>query len=115
MILFIIAFALAILALVWVDVLHSAVLVYYFTLGLITFFIYMKDKQASRDKSWRVPEKTLHILSLLGGWTGAVIAQHYLRHKTQKKIFKIIFFLTMFINITILVILHLFLRLNYIK
>ncbi|MCF6244672.1 MAG: DUF1294 domain-containing protein [Sulfurovum sp.] len=105
MILFTLLFTLALLALVWTKLLPSAVLVYYVILGLITFFMYKKDKNASLSNSWRVSEKTLHLLSLLGGWIGAVIAQKYIRHKTQKRVFKIIFFITIFINLTLLAVL----------
>jgi uncharacterized membrane protein YsdA (DUF1294 family) len=32
----------------------------------------------------RVPERTLHILELLGGWPGAIAAMAILRHKNRK-------------------------------
>ena len=67
-------------------------------LSLITFLIYAKDKLAARKDTWRTPEKTLHILSLLGGWPGALLAHRYLRHKSQKKAFRIVFWLTVFLH-----------------
>jgi uncharacterized membrane protein YsdA (DUF1294 family) len=60
---------------------------------------YAKDKKAALKGEWRVPEKTLHILSLLCGWPGAIIAQQRLRHKTKKVNFKVIFWLTILMNI----------------
>ena len=45
---------------------------------------------------------TLHLLSLCGGWTGAMLAQQGLRHKSQKQPFRLIFWITIFINLTLL-------------
>jgi len=102
MILFVITFTLTLLFLVFSEALPTAVLVYYFVLGLIAFFLYTKDKQASRTNNWRISENTLHLVSLLGGWSGAALAQKYLRHKTNKKKFKTLFILTIFLNLSIL-------------
>jgi uncharacterized membrane protein YsdA (DUF1294 family) len=40
----------------------------------------------------------LHLLALLGGWPGALIAQNLLRHKSQKTGFLLIFGATVVIN-----------------
>ncbi|MFA0013385.1 DUF1294 domain-containing protein [Vibrio lentus] len=77
----------------------KALLVWYLVIGLVTFFVYAKDKRAAINGNWRVPEKTLHILSVAGGWLGALIAQDKLRHKTQKQPFRAIYWLTMTINV----------------
>lgn len=62
-------------------------------------FVYAKDKRAAINGNWRVPEKTLHILSVAGGWLGALIAQDKLRHKTQKQPFRAIYWLTVAMNV----------------
>ncbi len=77
----------------------KAVLVWYLVIGLVTFFVYSKDKRAAINGNWRVPEKTLHIFSVVGGWLGALIAQDKLRHKTQKQPFRAIYWLTVVINV----------------
>jgi len=41
----------------------------------------------------------LHLLSLLGGWPGALIGQGLFRHKTSKQSFQFMFWLTVAINI----------------
>ena len=81
----------------------KAVLVWYLVIGLVTFFVYAKDKRAAINGNWRVPEKTLHILSVTGGWLGALIAQDKLRHKTQKQPFRAIYWLTVAINVAVFV------------
>jgi len=75
---------------------------YYIAISIFTFFIYSKDKDYAQDGSWRISENTLHLLSILGGWTGALIAQDKLQHKSSKFSFKIVFFLTILINIFLL-------------
>ncbi|PML59915.1 DUF1294 domain-containing protein [Vibrio lentus] len=95
--------AITYLVLVAVSVLFAesskALLVWYLAIGLVTFFVYAKDKRAAINGNWRVPEKTLHILSVAGGWLGALIAQDKLRHKTQKQPFRAIYWLTVVINV----------------
>ena len=75
------------LLLVWLHNIPYVVPVYYLLLSLLTFIVYAKDKHAAKQHTGRVRERTLHLLALLGGWTGANMAQAYLRHKTQKRVF----------------------------
>ena len=95
--------AITYLVLVAVSVLFAdsskAQLVWYVVIGAVTFVVYAKDKRAAINGNWRVPEKTLHIFSVAGGWLGALIAQDKLRHKTQKQPFRAIYWLTVVINV----------------
>ncbi len=75
---------------------------YYLLIGISTFYMYAKDKDYAQDGNWRISEKTLHILSLIGGWTGALIAQDKLQHKSSKLSFKIVFFITILLNLLLL-------------
>lgn len=75
---------------------------YYIMISIFTFFIYSKDKDYAEAGSWRISEKTLHLLSILGGWSGALIAQDKLQHKSSKFSFKIVFFLTILLNLFLL-------------
>ncbi|MCW8856396.1 MAG: DUF1294 domain-containing protein [Kangiella sp.] len=100
-----IRFTVAILAFAFLGVsfltgkLPFYILTFYIVASLITFFIYWKDKAAAKNKAWRTEEQTLHLLSLIGGWPGALIAQEKFRHKTSKSSFKAIFWITVFLNI----------------
>lgn len=71
---------------------------WYVALGFITYAMYAKDKAAAQSGNWRTPESTLHLLSALGGWVGAMVAQTYLRHKSQKAEFRLAYYLTVIIN-----------------
>ena len=74
------------------------ILVFYFLTSLITFIIYAVDKSAAQNETRRTPESILHLLSLVGGWSGALIAQQKLRHKSKKQPFRTIFWMTVIIN-----------------
>ena len=45
----------------------TALLIYLALINLTTFIIYGADKRRARQGKWRVPEKTLFLLPLLGG------------------------------------------------
>jgi len=72
-------------------------------MSIITYITYSSDKSSAITENSRVPENTLHILSLLGGWVGALIAQQRFRHKTKKPSFKIVFWITVLLNVSILI------------
>jgi uncharacterized membrane protein YsdA (DUF1294 family) len=48
--------------------------------------------------AWRTAENRLHVLALLGGWPGALIAQQVLRHKSRKASFRFTFWVTVVLN-----------------
>ena len=54
---------------------------------LAAFGLFWFDKSQARDRSWRVQETTLLLVSLFGG-VGAWMGQHLLRHKTRKEPFR---------------------------
>ena len=70
----------------------------YLVLSIFTYLMFARDKQAAKNKSWRISENTLYILSLLGGWPGALLAQFQLRHKSRKQPFKSILWVTILLN-----------------
>lgn len=78
----------------------------FFIASLVTYGLYFKDKRAAKRGTWRIPEKTLHLASLLGGWPGAIAGQQQLRHKTQKTSFRIVFWLAVIVNIIVLTAIH---------
>ena len=51
--------------------------------NLVTFTVYGVDKAKARRGAWRVPEKTLFLLPLLGGSVGALLGMLVFRHKTK--------------------------------
>jgi uncharacterized membrane protein YsdA (DUF1294 family) len=76
-------------------------LLLYFGASGITFLVYALDKSAARRDRWRTRESTLHLLSLIGGWPGALAAQQLLRHKSAKPSFQAVFWLTVAVNVAV--------------
>ena len=68
---------------------HYYVLLGYLAISGWTYVMYMHDKTAAELGEWRVSESGLHLLGLLGGWPGANLAQHVLRHKSKKTSFRV--------------------------
>jgi uncharacterized membrane protein YsdA (DUF1294 family) len=75
---------------------------YYIIISLFTFYVYFKDKTCAKNGTWRISEKNLHVLSVLGGWTGALLAQKIIRHKSSKTSFQIVFVFTILLNLVLL-------------
>ena len=74
----------------------------YFVMSFVAFIAYAIDKRAARQGKWRTPESTLHILEFLCGWPGAWLAQRWLRHKSVKTSFRVVFFLMVGLNLAAL-------------
>ncbi|MDC9724595.1 MAG: DUF1294 domain-containing protein [Gammaproteobacteria bacterium] len=77
------------------------VLANYIALSTIAFILYAVDKSAARKNAQRVSERSLHLVALLGGWPGAIIAQKVFRHKTKKHAFRFVFWLTVIANVSV--------------
>ena len=58
-------------------------------MSLAAYIAFWEDKRRAKADRHRISEFALHVLSVLGGWPGAVIAQQTLRHKSQKVSFRV--------------------------
>ena len=59
-------------------------IIYIICINLIGFFIMWLDKHKARKGSWRIPEKTLFIITAIGGGIGTTTGMFVFRHKTKK-------------------------------
>jgi uncharacterized membrane protein YsdA (DUF1294 family) len=76
----------------------TGILVLYLAASAASFVVYAVDKSAARHGRWRARESTLHLLSVIGGWPGALVAQRLFRHKSRKPSFQAAFILTVVLN-----------------
>ena len=60
------------------------ILIYILSINLIGILIMLIDKKKAIKGSWRIPEKTLLIIALLGGSIGTITGMYWFRHKTKK-------------------------------
>ena len=70
------------------EVLYNLPALYQLTINIATFSAFGADKRRARRESWRIPEKTLFLLSLLGGSAGALLGMRIFHHKTRKWYFR---------------------------
>jgi uncharacterized membrane protein YsdA (DUF1294 family) len=75
------------------------VLALYPLMSLVAFFMYARDKLSAIRGHWRVPEASLHLTELLGGWTGAFFAQQTMRHKNVKPSYQVVFWLIVLVHV----------------
>lgn len=70
-----------------------------FALSAVAYAMYWLDKSAARRSGQRTPEAMLHLVALIGGWPGTLIAQQQFRHKTIKQPFQTVFWSTVVLNL----------------
>ncbi len=69
-------------------------LVWHLAACAVSASLYATDKRRAVSGGWRIPEKRLHLIDVLGGWPGGWIARRRLRHKTSKIPFVVVFWMT---------------------
>lgn len=71
----------------------AAALLLYAVMSVVTFAAFWADKRRARRGTWRIPERTLHTMELLGGWPGALAGRRVLRHKSVKRSYSAVLWL----------------------
>ena len=85
---------------------HKISAVYLLVVTVATFAVYGWDKLCAKRGMWRVPEKILLLLALLGGSVGAMAAMAIFRHKTMHLKFRYGVPLILILQIAGLIYLH---------
>lgn len=67
--------------------------------SVVAFLAYALDKSAAVAGRRRISEQTLILLGLAGGWPGAIVAQQWLRHKSNKASFRSSFWGSVMLNV----------------
>ena len=80
-----------------------AVTAWLVAINLIAYALFGIDKAAAIEGDRRIPERTLLLVSLIGGSPGAWVAQELFRHKTRKQPFRGWFFAIAGLQILVLI------------
>lgn len=83
------------------ELTKQLLLIYLGVINIITFFYFGIDKLKAQLSHRRVPEKTLWILTIIGGTIGALAGMNFFRHKTKKDSFQIIIALILLMQIVL--------------
>ena len=66
------------------------VAIVYLVIINIVGFVYMgMDKKKAKRGAWRIPEKRLFFIAIIGGSVGAISGMYFYRHKTKHMTFVI--------------------------
>ena len=57
---------------------------YLLLINLITLVVYGVDKHRAKKGKWRISEKTLFLLPLIGGSVGAIAGMYLFCHQNQR-------------------------------
>ena len=60
------------------------IIIYLIIINILGFLLMFIDKQKAKKGAWRISEKTLFIVTTLGGGIGTIAGMYIFRHKTQK-------------------------------
>ena len=75
------------------------ILIWYLAvINFITWIAYGLDKGRAKSGKWRIPERTLLLLALIGGSLGALAGMILFRHKTRKPKF--------FVSVPVMFVVH---------
>lgn len=72
-------------------------------MGIVTSFVYKKDKKYAEKNKWRIKESTLLLLTILFGSFGAAHGLWGLRHKNKHWYFVVVTVLSLVVQVGILV------------
>ena len=64
------------------------VVIYLFAVDLVAFIMYGADKQKAEQGKWRISEKALIIVAVIGGSIGALVGMYAFHHKTRHGAFR---------------------------
>lgn len=66
------------------------VLIYLCLINAAAFVLYGIDKKKAEAHAWRIPERTLIMMAVLGGGCGSYLAMNFFHHKTKHPKFTIL-------------------------
>lgn len=74
---------------------------YYLLINVIMYLVMVIDKKKAVKNEWRVPEKNLYLLAVLGGGIGGLIAMVTKHHKNHHLDFILVYTITAILHILV--------------
>lgn len=68
---------------------NNPLIIYLFLINLLGFYIMLIDKRRAIKKQWRISEKSIIGISIIGGSIGVLLGMKTFNHKTKHKKFTI--------------------------
>lgn len=84
------------------NVIAPAYLLIITMMSVVSFAAFGIDKRRSIRRERRISERSLHLLTLLGGWPGAWMGSRFFRHKTQKFSFRVVFWIIVMFHVVLI-------------
>ena len=69
--------------------LSTIIPIYIILINIIGFLVMLIDKKKAEKGKWRIQEKTIFIITALGGGIGTITGMYVFHHKTKKLQFTI--------------------------
>jgi len=83
------------------DAFLYIVLIYALSINIIGFIIMGVDKNKAKKRLWRIAEKRLFLVAIIGGAIGVFVGMLFFRHKTKHWYFMIGIPFILLVEITI--------------
>ena len=74
------------------------------------FLFMLIDKHRAQENMWRIPERTLMAVALMGGSFGTLLGMSLFRHKTKKDKFRIGIPMILSVQILLVVLIYIFIQ-----
>ena len=67
---------------------EKILVIYLLPVNFLSFILYGIDKKRARKREWRISEKTLIGIAVIGSCVGAILGMHIFHHKTRHWYFR---------------------------
>ena len=74
---------------------------YYALINIVLYVTMVIDKKRAIKDGWRIPEKNMFIMAVLGGGLGGLVAMVFKRHKNRHMDFILVFTMTAILHMLV--------------
>ena len=74
---------------------------YYILINLVLYITMVIDKKRAIKDGWRIPEKNMFIMAVMGGGLGGLAAMVFKRHKNRHMDFILVFTMTAILHMLV--------------